>query len=69
MNNYEEQDRIEKEEVYSYYNKFFELIRHYAKEHYRQDVVDLYLKEDDTLTPEKEKKIRESKKREGEGDV
>lgn len=59
MNNYEEQDRIEKEEVYSYYNKFFELIRHYAKEHYRQDVVDLYLKEDDTLTPEQESKIRE----------
>lgn len=59
MNNYEEQDLIEKQEVYSYYHKFFELIKHYAKKHYREDIVDIYLKENDVLTKEQEEKIYE----------
>lgn len=52
MNDLEKQDLIEKQEVYSYYNKFFELIKHYAKEHYREDIKSLYLKDNDTLSDE-----------------
>lgn len=52
MNNHEEQDLIEKQEIYSHYHKFFDLIKHYAKEHYREDIQEVYLKENDTLSDE-----------------
>lgn len=57
-NSFEELDLREKEEVYSYYYNFFDLIKHYAKKHYREDIKNIFLKESDKLTKEQEEEIK-----------